>query len=70
MLDAGFASIPFCSVNLTGRRDFFCGVTKMGFPHCETVEQICALILEYEKTAFRDNFNKAVDIYNAMTESD
>lgn len=68
MLDAGFSNIPFCSVNLTGRRDFFCGISQMGFPHCESIEEICKVLHDYEKQDFREQYKKSVDLYNAMTE--
>lgn len=70
MLDGGFFGLPFCSVNLTGRRDFYCGITEMGFPHCESIDEICEFLYEYEDKEFQKKYNAAVDVYNAMTEAE
>lgn len=67
MIDAAFKSILFCSVNVTGRRDLFCGISTMGFPHCESVEAIATLIKQIGEPVFKEGYLKAVSNYNEMT---
>ena len=68
MLDAAFKGIPFASVNLTGRRDLACGLTNLGFPHCESVQEILAFLNSYEDGSLETSFNVAVSEYNRMTD--
>ncbi len=70
MIDAAFKSILFASCNVTGRRDFFAGVTAMGFPHCESVEEIAALLHRLTEPEFRMTYEQAVGNYNAMTDEE
>jgi len=70
MIDAAFKQILFGSVNVTGRRDFFCGISAMGFPHCESVEEIVSLIKNIESVSFKESYTKAVNNYNEMTDKE
>lgn len=70
MIDAAFKGLLFCSVNVTGRRDLFCGITEMGFPHCESEEEIANLLQIVTTENFMTNYRIAVDHYNAMTDKD
>lgn len=70
MIDAAFKSILFCSVNVTGRRDFFEGVTNLGFPHCESIDEIAALIRNVITNEFQLGYEKAIHNYNEMTDKD
>lgn len=67
MIDAAFKNILFCSVNVTGRRDFFEGITAMGFPHCESVEEIATLLNNLSSDSFKSDYEKAIYNYNQMT---
>lgn len=67
MIDAAFENIPFASINLTNRRDLFCGISDMGFPLCSTVDDIEAVIHNIEKPDFQKDYVEAVKRYNAMT---
>ena len=68
MIDAAMQGIPFASVNLTNRRNLFCGITECGFPHCSSVEEIEKVIDEYGTEDFIKDFSYAVKIYNKMTD--
>lgn len=68
MIDGAFQHIPFASVNLTNRRDLFCGLTEMGFPHCTSVKEIIEVINKYNSSDFKKNYSQAVDKYNKMTD--
>lgn len=70
MLDAGFKGIPFASCNMTGHRAFYEDINKLGFPHCESVEQIADLLRSMPTPTFKQNFLNAVVAYNKMTEID
>ena len=67
MIDAAFKSILFCSVNVTGRRDFFKSITDLGFPHCESVEEISELLKGIITSEFKQRYDSAVERYNNMT---
>lgn len=67
MLDGAFQGIPFASVNLTGRRNLFCGITEMGFPHCESVGDIIMTLNEYCTVEFQSRYQLAIEKYNEMT---
>lgn len=70
MIDAAFKGIPFASVNVTGRRDFFCGMTSYGFPHCESIEEIEKLIRDFNQESFQSKYKEAIRKYNEMTQND
>ena len=70
MIDAAMKGIPFASVNLTGRRNFFCGMTELGFPHCESIDEVIRILEECESSKFVEKFNSAVKRYNAMTDQE
>ena len=70
MVDAAFKQLPFASVNLTKRRNFFCGIADMGFPACEKLEDIVSLLTNVTNENFQHDYLKAVDIYNRMTDEE
>ena len=70
MIDAAFKKIPFASVNMTGRRDFFCGMTELGFPHCESIEEIENVINGLSHEKFISDYKDAVKKYNMMTDEE
>lgn len=70
MLDAGFKNILFASCNVTGHRNFWEDITKLGFPHCESVEDIVEIIKKVETPAFKAEYMQAVKNYNEMTDRD
>ena len=70
MIDAAFRGILFGSVNVTGRRDFFCGISAMGFPHCESVDEIVSLIKSIKTFSFKENYLRAINNYNEMTDKE
>lgn len=67
MIDAAFKNILFCSVNVTGRRDFFKSITDLGFPHCESVEEISDLLKGIITSEFKQRYDSAVERYDNMT---
>ena len=67
MLDAAFKGILFCSCNVTGHRNFFKSITDIGFPHCETVEEIDHLLKVVKSVEFEESYESAVKSYNEMT---
>lgn len=68
MLDAGFKGIPFASCNLTGHRAYYEDINKLGFPHCESVEDMATLITNLPSKEVKDQYLKAIANYNKMTE--
>lgn len=66
MIDAGFKKIPFASINLTNRRNLFEGISRFGFPHCESLNEIVNLINNYQNENKKEQYFKAVDKYNNM----
>lgn len=68
MIDAAFDKIPFASVNLTKRRNFFIGINDLGFPSCSTYAQIEEIIRNVSNIDFQDKYVKAVENYNKMTD--
>lgn len=68
MLDGGFKQLPFVSINLTNRRNLFCGITNMGFPHCTSVDEIETVIKNYGTDEFKKTYYEAVKKYNIMTD--
>lgn len=67
MVDGAFKKIVFASVNMTGRRDFFIGLTDLGFPHCENIEEIKAVIDKLCTNEFKQRYLSAIDNYNNMS---
>ena len=70
MIDAGFKGIPFASCNMTGHRDFFEDITKLGFPHCESIEDIVNLLRSLSTPEFRISYEQAIKNYNEMTDKE
>lgn len=70
MIDAALKNIIFCSVNVTGRRNFFCGITQMGFPHCEEIGEIIAFLKRVTSTSFSKGYSQAIANYNIMTDKE
>lgn len=68
MIDAAFKKIPFFSVNLTKRRNFFEGLNELGFPYCSSIEEIENMIGNICSEEFVESFLIAVDNYNKMTD--
>lgn len=64
MLDGAMEKIPFASVNLSGRRNLFKGITDLGFPHCESLDDIISVIDSVQDDCFQKNYIKAVEKYN------
>lgn len=67
MIDGAFKGIPFASVNLTKRRNFFIGVNELGFPTCETINEIENTIRNITSKNFQNKYLCAVKRYNDMT---
>lgn len=70
MIDAALKGILFASVNVTGHRDFFESITQLGFPHCESEEEIAHLIQNIHSQSFRDGYLRSIDNYNKMTDEE
>lgn len=70
MIDAAFKKIPFCSVNLTNRRNFFIGINELGFPTVSSHDEIAEMIEKSVGEDFKQNYLKAVENYNRMTDED
>lgn len=70
MIDAAFKQIIFASVNVTGHRDFFKGITDLGFPHCESVNEIVALLKNLTTPKFKMSYEQAIMRYNEMTDKE
>lgn len=68
IIDAGFRGIPFCSVNLSGRRNLFESITNLGFPHCESIDDIINILEMISTQDFQEKYNRAVNKYNEMTD--
>lgn len=68
MIDAAMQGIPFVSVNLTKRRNFFCEISDLGFPHCENEEQLTKIFVEYNTEEFISNYVEAISKYNKMVD--
>lgn len=69
MIDGAFEGIPFASINFTGRRNLFCGISDLGFPHYEDVSGV----VEFIKSIFFDKelqekYKQAINNYNQMTD--
>lgn len=70
MLDAGFKNILFASCNVTGHRNFWEDITNLGFPHCESIEEIASLLRSITLPAFKESYDQAIKKYNLMTEKE
>lgn len=70
MIDAAFKNILFASCNVTGRRDFFAGITAMGFPHCENIFEIKSLLEIITTPEFKLSYEQAIKNYNEMTDKE
>lgn len=70
MIDAGFKGIPFASCNMTGHRDFFEDITKLGFPHCENIDEIASLLRSLTTSEFKASYEQAIKNYNEMTDKE
>lgn len=66
MIDAAFKKIPFASVNMTKRRDFFVGISDFGFPHCTSIDDIEKVIESISTETFQQGYLKAINNYNEM----
>ena len=42
-------------------------ITKLGFPHCESIDEIAALIRSIGSTEFVESYSRAIENYNQMT---
>lgn len=70
MLDAGFKGIPFASCNLTGHRAYYEDINNLGFPHCESVEEMANLIQNLPTADIRGKYQRAIENYNQMTDKE
>ncbi len=70
MIDAAFKELPFCSVNLTKRRNFYCGITDMGFLYCDSIDGIANVIESITTPQLQEEYPKWVDKYNEMTDEE
>ena len=70
MIDAAFKNIPFASVNLTTRRDLFCGLTEMGFTSCKSADDIIKVINGISTPEYQKAYLQAVKNYNEMTDKE
>ena len=70
MIDAGFKNILFASCNVTGHRNFFEDITKLGFPHCKSVDDIVELLKYVTTPEFKASYLQAINNYNEMTDKE
>ena len=70
MIDAAMQGIPFVSVNLTKRRNFFSEISALGFPHCKSEKQLMRVLDEYSTEEFRNDYVEAISKYNNMVNVD
>lgn len=56
----------FASVNLTNRRNFYQAVSDLGFPHCNSVQELWDLLDNFHSLSFIEEYTSAVRNYNAM----
>lgn len=70
MIDAAFKKLIFASINVTGRRNLFQSITDLGFPHCETVDEIIGLLENINTTEFQTKYTEAIFKYNKMIDQD
>lgn len=67
MIDAAFKKLPFCSVNLTKRRNFFVGINDLGFPTVSSHDEIARVIEKVITKEYQEQYLVAVHNYNEMT---
>ena len=67
-IDAALKSIPFATVNLSGRRNLFKSISDLGFPYCENIEMVESIIKNIETQSFKDDYIKAINLYNKVIE--
>lgn len=65
-IDAALKKIPFATVNLSGRRNLFKSISDLGFPYCENIEMVESIIKNIETQSFKDNYIKAINLYNKV----
>lgn len=70
MIDAALKGILFASVNVTRHRNFFESITKLGFPHCESEQEIVSLIQNIHSQSFKDGYLDSIANYNKMTDEE
>ena len=70
LIDAAFKNILFASVNVTGHRNFWCGISNLGFPHCENIDEIINVMLKVDSKDFQQSYLKAIENYNTMTDEE
>lgn len=70
MLDAGFKNILFASCNVTGHRNFWEDITNLGFPRCESIEEIANLLRSLTTQEFKESYQQAIKNYNDMTDKE
>lgn len=56
----------FVTVNLTKRRNFYEAITNLGFPHCNSIDELWSVIENIHSPIFISQYKKAIDNYNAM----
>lgn len=66
MIDGAMKQIPFASVNLSGRRNLWKGISDLGFPHCENENEIADVIQSVMLPGFQDKYLRAIDLYNKL----
>lgn len=66
MIDGAMNGIPFASVNLSGRRNLWKGISDLGFPHCEDVKSIAEVIDSVMNIDFQTGYLNAVKSYNQI----
>ena len=70
MIDAALKKIPFASVNLTKRRNFFVSITELGFPHCNSIDDISNVLDNLSSESFIKKYKEAIINYNVMTDEE
>lgn len=70
LLDAALKGKIIASINVTNRRNFFQSVTELGFPHCESIEDLKHIIDNYNNLEYRKRYHQAVVNYNKMIDSE
>lgn len=68
MIDAALQNIPFASINMSGRRNLFQSISELGFPHCESVEEIACVLDSVLTLDFQKQYLQAVENYNRIIE--
>lgn len=70
MIDAAFKAIPFASVNITKRRNFFIGINNLGFPTCTSHDEIAEMLKNVDTDRYQKEYLQAVENYNRMTDEE